>query len=249
MQQHTIRLPSVATSPRPLAGLARPSLVTALLGLLLAGAGIVGVLVYGATLQPAERALIIAREVPLGRAIRADDLALAVGGLPAEARRLAIPAAESDRVVGRVAARRLRPGTPLTADDLTVAPPLVGGLVALPVPLKPDTAPPLAPGNRVDVIALGRAGDAVGAVVLTRGVVVQRVAYGAAPAGIAIQTGAPAVPGGAGRGGPAAAILLVARDEAPRIATAAANGGVALALLPDEAAAPAPAAATEGSRP
>jgi hypothetical protein len=236
MQQTTIRLPSVAAPPRPFAGLARRSTVTTLLGLLVAAAGIVGVLVYGASLQPAERTLVVAREVPLGRALRADDLALAVGGLPAEARRLAIPAGEEDRVAGRVAARRLRPGTPLTADDLATAPPLVAGLVALPVPLKPDAAPPLAPGQRVDVIALGRAGDAASAAALARGVAVQRAMYGAAPAGVAIQTGAPAAAGADGRSGPAAVILLVAREEAPRIANAAAGAGVALALLPDEAA-------------
>jgi hypothetical protein len=190
------------------------------------------VLVYGASLQPAERTLVVAREVPLGRPIRAEDLARAEGGLPAEARHLAIPVGEEARVIGQVASRRLRPGTPLTVDDLAAAPPLQAGLVALPVPLKPDLAPPLAPGQRVDVIALGRTGEPATAT-LARDVTVQRVAYPGAATGVTIQTGV-GTAGGDARLSPAAVILLVPRDDAPRIASAAAAGGVALALLPDE---------------
>ena len=231
MQPSTIRLEPVASPSRPVAGLARRSLTASLLGLLLAAAGIVGVLVYGAGQQQTEPVLIVAREVPVGLPIQAEDLERSAGQLPAETRRLAIPAGEAGRVIGQPASRRLRPGTPLTIDDLASRPLLQGQLVALPVPLKPDMAPPLAPGNRVDVIALGRAGEAATAV-LARDVVIQHVTYAGSAVGVTIQTGvSPAA--GDPRSAPTSVILLVTRDDAPRIATAAASGGVALALLPD----------------
>ena len=228
MQPSAIHLDPVASTPRPFAGLARRSLLSSLLGLLLAAVGVVGVLLYGANQQRTEPVLIVTREVAIGRPIGAEDVGYSTGQLPAETRRLAIPAGAEGRVIGQPAGRHLRPGMPVTADDLASAPLLHGDLVALPVPLKPDMAPPLAPGHRVDVIALGRVGEPASAV-LARGVTVQRVTY-AGGGGITIQTG---VTASDPRATPSGVILLVARDDAPRIATAAASGGVALALLPD----------------
>jgi hypothetical protein len=115
--------------------------------------------------------------------------------------------------------------------------------VAVAVGLKPELTPPLAPGVRVDVIALGGAGpSAAERRALARGAVVQSVGYAAGSlaagplGGAAAAARADRAPGGV--------VLLVAADQAGPVLAAASAGGVALALLPDGV-----AAAATGGRP
>jgi hypothetical protein len=185
--------------------------------------------------------------------------------LAPETRALALPADRLADVLDRPLAHPLRPGALLTADRLA-AEPAADGLATIAVGLKPELTPPLAPGARVDVVALGAVPVAAGATaaggpaadraVLARGAIVRSVSFpatGLAGAGL----------GGTGAGRadrtPSGAVLLVEPAAEGPILAAAAGAGVALAIAPSGAAAdnhtapapratPAPAPAPTGGR-
>ena len=188
---------------------------------------------WGATVRD-EPILIVVREVPAGQPLAAEDLGRRDGRLPAETKARAIPAAQAHTLVGQLAAHRLAPGDPLTAASVTAAPRPAAGQVAVAVGLKPELTPEIATGSRVAVIGLGRGGAGDERAVLARGAVVQSIAYAApsltAPLGPGATTAARA------SRTPSGVVLLVSAPEAGPVLAAAAAGGVALALLPDEAA-------------
>ena len=227
---------SLPGTAAPSLSVTRWRLPRTLLGLVVAAAAGLGVYLYGASQERGEPVLVVAREVAAGQPLTAADLRLVTGQLPELTRRIAVPAQQEQAVIGQVASRRLVPGTPLLQEDVAGLPALRGGQVAVSVPLRPDTAPPLAPHARVDVIGLVRPGEAATAGPLVRAATVQRVVYGSGPTTTVSSGDAPVVVAGAPRALPTTVILLVNRDDATRVAQAIASGGVTLALLPDDTA-------------
>lgn len=146
--------PPRALPPAPLAPLPKPRRRPALLAL---GAGLAALgvlsgawLVNGA--GDRHSVLAVARAVPFGAVITADDLTRAEVSLdPAVA---TVPAAELSQIVGRIAATDLTPGSLLTRSAVTdVTPPAAGHvLVAIALPASRLPTGGLQAGDKVLVV-------------------------------------------------------------------------------------------------
>jgi SAF domain len=190
-------------------------------GLWAAGAALValgGLAAAGLVTRAGDRVevLAVARTVPVGQTIEAADVTVA--RVPADPALAPVPAAERDRVVGRVAAVELRPGTLLTADELTDAAVPGAGEQLVGVAARPGQLPArgLRPGDQVLVVPVpgdqARTDDAATA--------------GEPVAGRVVQVG-PADGEGA-----VMVDLLVGQDTGARLAALASTGRLALVLLP-----------------
>jgi Flp pilus assembly protein CpaB len=176
---------------------------------------------------------VAARDLPLGSRIGRGDLrsrtvhrsqlpAGAVSRHAAERRVVAVPVVRGAFVVDGNLAPRRRTGL-----DGAIPP----GMRAVRVVARDALRPPV--GSSVDVLVTFESSDAAGAsaptVVAARGVLV----LGTDDAPAAVETRA-----GAGNAAGLGVTLLVADDDAPRLAYATASGVVTLALVPPEDAAP-----------
>jgi hypothetical protein len=117
-------------------------------GVLVVLAGLAGPVLVGAAGHRVA-VLAVARPVHIGQTLTAGDLVVA--RVAADPALRPVPAADRDRVVGRVAAVQLRPGGLLTADEVTGTPIPGPGEQLVGVPVKPGRWPArgLVPGDRV----------------------------------------------------------------------------------------------------
>lgn len=157
----TTKTPPSATSPPfgtdgfagPAPSLRRPrNLPGAVLGALL----IVVCALAGAALASSTdhrtHVIVVARAVPAGATIRAEDLASAA--VSADGSVHGIRAVEAPSVVGRVAADNLVAGTLLVQGELATGPPVASGMTIVGLALKPGFLPAsLAPQEKVSVIS------------------------------------------------------------------------------------------------
>ena len=161
--------------------------------------------------------LAVARTVPVGQTIDAADMTMA--RVPADPALAPVPVAERGQVIGRVAAVELRPGTLLTAGDVTDTAVPGAGEQLVGVAARPGQLPArgLRGGDRV--LAVPVPGDQ------------------ASTDGIPAEPGDP-VPGRVLQVGPpdgegvVTVDLLVGQDTGARLAAVASTGRVALILLP-----------------
>lgn len=190
-----------------------------------------GILLWGAQWRRTfaqERVLAVARPIPPGRQIQADDLtslSLPRGAVPAGALR------RPDQAAGRWARSELLPGEPLLSARLAEAnptpSPLTEGRGLLSVPVTPATvlAGDLQPGDTVQVLIAaprsrgGQEGQEAGARVLLRDIPVVDVRNAQ---GFSTQPG----PNGraAGTPVPAAVIVAVSEQEALTLVEAVSSG-------------------------
>ncbi len=124
-----------------------------LVGLLLVALSVVGGLVFWGATRETVPVLVAARDLPAGHALERDDLAIAQVKLESGQAALALPAAELDRLVGRTMS------APVYAGELLVRPRLASGPVlgpddaAVTVPVRTDSIyPRLRPGDTVAVL-------------------------------------------------------------------------------------------------
>jgi hypothetical protein len=159
--------------------------------------------------------LAVARTVPVGQTIAEADVTVA--RVPADPALAPVPTADRGRVVGRVAAVELRPGTLLTAEEVTdTAVPGAGEqLVGVAARLGQLPARGLRPGDRV--VAVPVPGDQA-ATAATDG--------GGPVSGRVVQVGP------ADGEGVVTVDLLVGQDSGARLAGLASTGRLALVLLP-----------------
>lgn len=217
--------PRLASLPRR----RRPLLV--LLAVCLVAAG--GALAFAAASSAGRRSavLAVARPVSAGTPVTAADLASA--RIPTDPALRPLPAQRRDSVVGQVAAVDLRPGTLLTAEQLTAAGPPQRGQVVVGVLAKPGQLParPLVTGDRV--LAVSTATGSGGTT--TAG----SAAAATGPGGVAVVAvtqrpaevlGVRAV--GVSADGVNVVDLLVPQPDGPGLAADAAAGRVSLLLLP-----------------
>ncbi|MFF4699918.1 SAF domain-containing protein [Streptomyces chattanoogensis] len=136
--------------PRVAARRRRPGMI-ALCVLLIAGGGVGGALLF---LQSGQRSevLTLVREVPAGAAVTDQDLGEASMALDPAVK--SVPASERDSIVGKRAAVDLKPGSLLSASQVTTATLLKAGELLVPVGLKPEQVPAsvLSPGTRVQIV-------------------------------------------------------------------------------------------------
>ena len=167
--------------------------------------------------------LAVARTVPVGQAITADDLAVA--RVAADPALQPLPVGQRDQVVGQVAAVELRPGSLLTAGEVTdVAVPGAGQqVVGVAAGSGQLPARGLRPGDRVLLVPVP--GDSAGAA----GGGSEPVADG--PAGEPIPAQVVQV-GPADPNGRSIVDVLVGSHVGPRVAALASTGRVALILVP-----------------
>lgn len=162
--------------------------------------------------------LAVARPVPVGQTIEAEDLAVA--RVAADPALHPVPASQRSRVVGQAAAVELRPGTLLTAQDTTDAPVPATGEQLVGVAVRPGHLPArgVRPGDEVLLVPVpgdqGRAEDTTGA-----------VAGDPIPARV-VQAGPPDVDG------VSTVDVVVSTAVGPRVAALASTGRVAVVLLP-----------------
>ena len=198
----------------------RPALWTAGAALVAAGALAAAALVgrAGDRLD----VLAVARTVPVGQAITADDLAVA--RVAADPALQPLSAGQRDRVVGLIAAVELRPGSLLTAGEVTdVAVPGPGQqVVGVSAGSGQLPARGLRPGDRVVLVPVpgDSAGAAGGSGTATDG-----------PAGEPIPAQVVQV-GPADANGRSTVDVLVGDQLGPRVAALASTGRVALVLVP-----------------
>lgn len=162
--------------------------------------------------------LAVARTVPVGQRIGAEDLAVA--RVAADPALRPVAAADRDRVVGRVAAVELRPGALLTAQEVTDTAVPAAGQQVVGVAVRAGQLPArgVRPGDEVLVVPVPgdqtRAGDTVGA-----------PGGESIPARV-VQTGPANVDG------VSTVDVVVSTGVGPRVAALASTGRVALVLLP-----------------
>jgi hypothetical protein len=187
-----------------------------------AGAALValgGLAAAGLVAQAGDRVdvLAVARTVPVGQTIAAADVTVA--RVPADPALAPVPAAQRDRVVGRVAAVDLRPGTLLTAGEVTDTAVPGAGEQLVGVAARPGQLPArgLRPGDQV--LAVPVPGDQARADETAPGA-------GEPVAGRVVQVGPP------DGEGVVTVDLLVGQDTGARLAGLASTGRLALVLLP-----------------
>lgn len=191
-------------------------------GLWAAGAALValgGLAASGLVTRAGDRVevLAVARTVPVGQTINAADVTVA--RVPADPVLAPVPAAQRDRVVGRVAAVELRPGTLLTADEVTDTAVPGAGEQLVGVAARPGQLPArgLRPGDQV--LAVPVPGDQARADETAAGA-------GEPVSGRVVQVGPP------DGEGVVTVDLLVGQDTGARLAGLASTGRLALVLLP-----------------
>ena len=160
--------------------------------------------------------LAVARTVPIGQTIAAEDVTVA--RVPADPALRPVPAVERDRVVGRVAAVELRPGTLLTATEVTDSAVPGAGEQVVGVAARPGQLPArgLRAGDRV--LAVPVPGDQAGTDTTAADL------GGPVPARV-VQVGPPDAEG------VVTVDLVVGQDTGPRLAALASTGRLALILL------------------
>lgn len=201
----------------------RPALWAA--GVALVAAGALGAAGLVGRAGDRVEVLAVARTVPVGQRIAAEDVTVA--RVAADPALRPVPAAEQDRVVGRVAAVELRPGSLLTTGEIL------------------DTAVP-GPGEQVVGVAAGpgqllarglRPGDQILLVPVPGDAATAGASGSDAGAGDTVAVGEP-LPARVVQVGPPDATgrstvdVLVSRDVGPRVAALASTGKVALVLVP-----------------
>lgn len=103
-----------------------------------------------------QQVLVVARDVPIGAKLTADDLAAAQVGADAPVKTM--PASQKGQMVGLYAATDLRAGTLLTASEVTGALSPSPGQQVVAVAFKASQLPPLHPGDQVLVVPTPGAG-------------------------------------------------------------------------------------------
>jgi len=225
--------PRLASLPRR----RRPLLV--LLAVCLVAAG--GAVAFAAASSAGRRTavLAVARPVSVGNPVGAADVTTA--RIPTDPALRPIPAQRRNSVIGQVAAVDLRPGTLLTADQLTAAGPPQRGQVVVGVLAKPGQLParPLVAGDRVLAVstATGTGGTTItdtGGTTITRspttngpGSAAPPAAGGPRPAEVLDVRSV-----GVSADGVNVVDLLVAQPDGPGLAADAAAGRISLLLLP-----------------
>jgi len=219
-------VPRLASLPRR----RRPLLV--LLAVCLVAAG--GAVAFAAASSAGRRAavLAVARPVSVGNPVGAADVTTA--RIPTDVALRPIPVQRRDSVIGQVAAVDLRPGTLLTADQLTAAGPPLRGQVVGGVLAKPGQLParPLVAGDRV--LAVSTATGNGGTTTTTTSTTTAGPGSAAAAAAGA-QRSAEVLgvrPVGVNADGVNVVDLLVAQPDGPGLAGDAAAGRISLLLLP-----------------
>lgn len=161
--------------------------------------------------------LAVARPVPVGQLIAAEDLAVA--RVAADPALHPVPVSQRSQIVGRAAAVELRPGTLLTSEEITDAPVPATGEQLVGVAVRPGQLPArgVRPGDEVLLVPVpgdqSRADDATAA------------AGDPIPARV-VQTGSPDVDG------VSTVDVVVSTAVGPRVAALASTGRVAVVLLP-----------------
>jgi hypothetical protein len=203
-----------------------------LLAVCLVAAG--GAVAFAAASSAGRRAavLAVARPVSVGNPVGAADVTTA--RIPTDVALRPIPVQRRDSVIGQVAAVDLRPGTLLTADQLTAAGPPLRGQVVVGVLAKPGQLParPLVAGDRV--LAVSTATGNGGTTTTTTSTTTAGPGSAAAAAAGA-QRSAEVLgvrPVGVNADGVNVVDLLVAQPDVPGLAGDAAAGRISLLLLP-----------------
>lgn len=151
-------------TPRPVAVPRRRRPLWMVAGLVSAALGALLFVFAGGLLDSSVQVLTVARPVPVGQAIGAGDLA--VTRLPADHPGLSpLPVVERGRVLGLRAAVDLRPGTLLTAEQVTDRLVPGPGQQVVGMSLRPGQLPlrSIEPGSRVLVVATPGDGTAASA--------------------------------------------------------------------------------------
>lgn len=199
------------------------------LGLLLV-AGVLGAnVLFWHDARPGRPVLVAAHDVPAGRVLTRDDLAVTHAQLEGALAAMAIPEAELARAVGQMAIRPIAAGDLVESVDLGAGPVLGPGEAAVTVPVDPAAVYPLlARGDVVAVVGTsGRQTPQSQTVTLLPRAVVFDIGAQAIGVGMA--------PGG---GSPDARVLnvtlIVPATELEAVAHAVVDWQVTLVLLPRE---------------
>lgn len=214
----------------------------AILGFLLfigaLGAGVF----FWTSLDETEGVLALARDVPPGATLQADDLVTVRMKLPSELAGAVVRSSDQEQVVGRVASESLHAGSLLILAGLQGLPevPAGGGVMAFPV--KPESAVGgrLQVGDRVRIVATGPQGAESAK---TETILAEAVVY---DVGRAVPVGLGTSPGTAQATAPIAYISVVVRspEEMEQLAFARERSALDVVWLPPSgriAATPAPA--------
>lgn len=214
----------------------------AILGLLLfigaLGAGVY----FWISLDETVAVLVLARDVPPGAALQADDVAIVRMRLPPELAGSTILASDREQVAGQIASEPLHTGSLLNLAGLQGLPevPVGGGVMAIPV--KPESAVGgrIQVGDRVRIVATGPQGAESAK---TETVLAETVVY---DVGRAAPVGLGSTPGTAQATAPIAYISVVVRspEEMERLAFARERSALDVVWLPPSGravATPAPA--------
>jgi hypothetical protein len=210
----------VASGPGGL-GTAKRSTPMALVGVASIILGALLALALYTSVDSRQAVLAVRRPVAAGQVIAAEDLrqvrvSTADGITP-------VPVSRSDTVVGKTASVALVPGTLITREHVGAPSSLQAGQAIVGVALKAGQAPAvMPPGTRVQIVttAKGANGDQARPIILSNAAVV-------APS--AATNGAQPKPSSANT---TVVSLIVPANEAPAVATAAAEGQVSLVALP-----------------
>lgn len=212
----------VTTDLVPVRGRRRRGLVAA--GALFASVGALGVVwLVGAAGQRID-VVVVRQDVAYGQVV--EDVHLGVARVSVDPGVAVVPADAIEALLGQVATTRLTPGTLVSADMLAPAGEPAAGRVLVPIALPPERVPAggLRAGDRVTAVDTGTgaesaAGPAAG-MAAGSGSVARSV-----PA-VVVRVGAPDV------NGTTVVDVTTAPADGPALAVAAANGRVALVVLP-----------------
>jgi Flp pilus assembly protein CpaB len=191
--------------------------------------GLVGNLAVLGTLAPAEHEVVVAaRDLPAGATLGPGDVVRARVQVPDEVLAGLIPGDQAGQLIGRTLAERVHAHellgqAGLAAPDLAPGP----GQLQVELPMRPESAVvgTLQPGDVVTVMASLPPGKADAAGHAGAYVVVPRARVAAAR---------PASTNSGARGGLAAVVLTVSRDEALALTDAQANATLTIALAGTE---------------
>ncbi|MGW7063537.1 SAF domain-containing protein [Streptomyces sp. NPDC054904] len=201
----------------------RPGLIALSVALIAAG-GLSGALLFTASGQRSG-VLVVARDVPMGTAITAADLAPASLALDPAVK--AVPVTKKDGIVGQRAAVALKAGSLLTPGQVTSTSLVKAGEQLVGVALKPSQLPAsqLSPGQKVLIVSTpdpaqaaangGKPGEPAGAPRVLAATVV------------AVGVAAPAT-------GVVVVDVAVPASDGPTLAARVATGAVALIIAPQE---------------
>ena len=206
--------------------------VRMLVGVLLVAVSVVGGLVFWGASRQTVPVLVVSRDLPSGHVLQRDDLTVAQVKLEADQAALAVPADDLDRMVGRTVGGAMYAGELLAAPRLASGPVLKADDAAVTLAVRADSAyPRLRPGDAVAVVATWDKGKPTSQ---TMTVLPRATVYA-----VALEPGGSAI--GSRAGGEdtprtiANVTLLVTRTDVERLAHAAVNWDLTLALLPPAA--------------